>query len=98
MGDGTALRVLVTGKVQGVCFRDSTRARARAAGMTGWVCNLPDGRVEAFLQGSSVDVTALLNWIRAGGPAAAVVTDALILSAEPDEEAFEFEVLARRPA
>ena len=68
-----ARRLVVTGRVQGVFFRASTRDRARDTGVVGWVRNLPDGRVEAHLQGRDEAVTAVEDWIRAGGPRDAVV-------------------------
>lgn len=47
----TRVHVLVSGRVQGVWFRSSTRDEAARRGLTGWVRNLPDGRVEAEVQG-----------------------------------------------
>jgi len=86
-----ALRVVVTGRVQGVWFRQSTAETARAAGVVGWVRNLPDGRVEAWLQGAEEPVERVLAWIRRGGPPAAQV-DAVDVhadaSADPDLAGF----------
>ncbi|MGI3779326.1 MAG: acylphosphatase [Janthinobacterium lividum] len=59
-------RVVVTGHVQGVFFRDSTRTEARRRGVTGWVRNLPDGSVEAELEGSDADVDIVVSWMGAG--------------------------------
>ncbi len=70
-----ARRVVVTGHVQGVFFRASTRDAARRLGIEGWVRNRRDGRVEAHVQGEPQDVERLLDWIRAGGPPRAHVTD-----------------------
>ena len=64
--------VWVSGRVQGVFFRQSTENRARELGLTGWVRNLPDGRVEAIAEG---DPDALAEWIafcHVGPPAAQV--------------------------
>jgi acylphosphatase len=63
-------RVLVSGKVQGVFFRDSTRAEAARRGLVGWVRNLRDGRVEAVFEGPAADVDALVLWCRTGPPLA----------------------------
>ena len=72
--DGTVARHLtVTGRVQGVFFRDSTRRQAQQAGVAGWVRNCPDGTVEAWLEGDSGAVDRVERWIRDGGPSAASV-------------------------
>lgn len=70
-----ARRVVVTGRVQGVFFRASTRDRARDAGVAGWVRNRPDGAVEAHLEGPVDAVEQLEEWIRGGGPPDATVDD-----------------------
>ena len=59
-------RVLVSGRVQGVWFRESCRAEALAAGVTGWVRNLSDGRVEAVLEGPPAAVERVVAWCHAG--------------------------------
>lgn len=61
-----AIRVIATGKVQGVCYRESTRAEANRIGVSGWVRNLPDGSVEAVLQGDLQDIEQLVNWMKMG--------------------------------
>lgn len=63
---------LVSGHVQGVAYRWTTAARARELGLAGWVRNLPDGRVEAVIQGPPAAVQALLAWMERGPPAARV--------------------------
>lgn len=65
-------RVLVSGRVQGVFFRDSTREKARALGLSGWVRNLPDGRVEAIFEGDGDRVEEMLSWCEEGPPEARV--------------------------
>jgi acylphosphatase len=65
-------RVLVSGRVQGVFFRDSTRRVARERGVAGWVRNLPDGRVEAVFEGDAEAVAFLESWAHDGPPDAAV--------------------------
>ena len=64
--------VHVTGYVQGVFFRHTTAQRARDRGLTGWIRNLPDGRVEAVLEGEESDVRDVVDWCRSG-PAHATV-------------------------
>jgi acylphosphatase len=59
-------RVIVHGRVQGVFFRDSTRERALAANVRGWVRNRPDGTVEAVFEGEAQDVDTLVAFCRSG--------------------------------
>ena len=65
-------RAIVTGRVQGVCYRASTVDEARDRGLTGWVRNLVDGSVELEVQGDEASVAALLAWCAHGPPAARV--------------------------
>ncbi len=67
-----ARRVVVSGRVQGVFFRDTCRREARSAGVSGWVRNRPDGRVEAVFEGPPTAVEALVAWCREGPPQAVV--------------------------
>lgn len=64
--------MLVSGRVQGVFFRDTCRRRAQDAGVSGWVRNCPDGRVEARFEGPSAAVDAMVEWCRNGPPQASV--------------------------
>ena len=64
--------VFVTGKVQGVGFRWSARSRAGELGLTGWVRNLPDRRVELCFQGELGAVDEMEDWCRTGSPYARV--------------------------
>ncbi|CAI9832399.1 MAG: acylphosphatase [Nitrosopumilus sp.] len=59
-------RILVSGKVQGVFFRQMTRVVAERHGVRGWVRNLDDGRVEAVLEGDGGAVGEVISWARAG--------------------------------
>ena len=67
-----ARRVIVTGRVQGVFFRSSCAGRAREEGVTGWVRNRADGRVEAVFEGRPQAVENLLTWCREGPSEASV--------------------------
>jgi acylphosphatase len=71
-GDRERAHVYVSGDVQGVFFRDSTREKAELLGLTGWVKNLPDGRVEALFEGPSERVREMIRWCEQGPPHAAV--------------------------
>lgn len=62
----------IRGRVQGVFYRQSTQQAAIRMGLTGWVRNLPDGSVEAVVEGPADAVRELLEWCRQGPPAAEV--------------------------
>jgi acylphosphatase len=64
--------IVVSGRVQGVGFRDAAMQVARDCGVTGWVRNRRDGTVEAFAQGSADAVARFVAWCRRGPPAARV--------------------------
>jgi len=68
----TRAHVYVTGYVQGVFFRHSMAKRARDLGVSGWVRNLDDGRVEAVVEGEESDVEVVVEWCRSGPPHATV--------------------------
>ena len=70
--DHEQAHVYVSGEVQGVFFRDSTREKAQQLGLSGWVKNLPDGRVEALFEGPSKEVREMVRWCEHGPPHAAV--------------------------
>ena len=64
--------VLISGHVQGVFFRANTCRQARALGLTGWVRNLPDGRVESVFEGNEKQAEEMLAWCNTGTPPARV--------------------------
>lgn len=64
--------VFVSGTVQGVFFRQNTKRQAQSHGVTGWVRNLPDGRVEAVFEGEDPAVQAVVDYCRHGPPYARV--------------------------
>jgi acylphosphatase len=74
MGGGERAHVYVSGQVQGVFFRDSTRERAEQLGLAGWVRNTPDGRVEALFEGPSEKIQEMVRWCEEG-PSHAEVED-----------------------
>jgi len=67
-----ARRVVVSGHVQGVWYRQACANEAARLGVTGWVTNLVDGRVEAHVEGPRDGVEALIVWCRRGPPRAEV--------------------------
>ncbi|HXX37251.1 MAG TPA: acylphosphatase [bacterium] len=64
------VRAFVSGRVQGVGFRDFTRREARRLGLAGYVRNLPDGRVEVLAEGARGTLESLLSVLRDGPPGA----------------------------
>ena len=68
----TASRLRVLGLVHGVSFRASMARLATDSGVRGWVRNLPDGSVEAFLEGDPRNVRRVIDWARTGPPRARV--------------------------
>lgn len=67
-----AARFVVSGRVQGVFFRDTTRREARLLGLAGWVRNRPDGTVEVVAQGAPAAIEALATFLGHGPPHAGV--------------------------
>jgi acylphosphatase len=65
-------RLVISGRVQGVYYRDSVRREATAAGVLGSARNLPDGRVEVILEGEALAVEGVIAWCRTGPPRARV--------------------------
>lgn len=70
--DQTRAHVYVSGIVQGVFYRGHTRQIAQSLKLTGWVRNLPDGRVEAVFEGPRQSVDKAIAWCRIGSPSARV--------------------------
>ncbi len=91
MKDASEARVVVSGRVQGVWFRASTRDVARGLGVRGFVRNLPDRRVEAILQGDRAAVVKAIAFMREGPPGAEVA-DVAVEWREPTEEFEGFDV------
>ncbi|HET7203159.1 MAG TPA: acylphosphatase [Steroidobacteraceae bacterium] len=82
-----ARRCLVSGRVQGVFYRASTRQRAEALGVTGYARNMADGRVEVLACGPEEAVEALCHWLWQGSPAshvAAVQVEEVAVESLPD--------------
>ena len=66
------VRMIISGRVQGVWFRDSTRGKANELGVYGWVRNRPDGDVEVLAEGSEEKVSQFIAWCHHGPPHARV--------------------------
>jgi acylphosphatase len=74
---------VVSGRVQGVFFRDTARRRAESAGVAGWISNRPDGAVEAVFEGEPDRVEEMVEFCRQG-PSRAEVAKAEVIDEEPE--------------
>jgi acylphosphatase len=74
MNDRARRHVWISGRVQGVWFRESCREQAHALGVAGWVRNLGDGRVEAVFEGPEAAVERMVVWCGTGPRSADVDT------------------------
>jgi acylphosphatase len=86
----TAKKFIVSGRVQGVYFRASTRDKALELALKGYARNLPDGRVEVLAVGGDLAVKELRKWLWIGPPAARVdaVVEQEMLNELPDPDGF----------
>ena len=84
--------IIVSGRVQGVYFRGSTRREAMKYGVTGWVRNLPDGRVEAVFEGEKEDVDKSIDFV-SRGPSHSKVTDVELELQEYSGEFDDFRII-----
>ena len=83
MDDRIRAHVFVSGRVQGVYYRATTRDTARERGVDGWVRNLDDGRVEAVFEGTEAAVESMIEWCHTGSPNARV-DDVSVEYGDPD--------------
>jgi acylphosphatase len=90
LSDVVRKRVVVSGQVQGVFFRDTTRREASRRGVAGWVCNRRDGAVEAVFEGAIAEVEAMVEFCSSGPRGADV--DSVTTSDEEPEGLTGFEV------
>jgi acylphosphatase len=88
MSERTRAHVFVSGNVQGVYYRATTRDEAQARGVDGWVRNLSDGRVEAVFEGPEDDVEGMVEWCHTGSPAANVDDVAVEYESPAGEDGF----------
>lgn len=92
MADKIQIKVIIKGRVQGVFFRARTKDTADKLGIKGYVKNLPDGSVEAVIEGYNPVVTQMLDWCNKG-PAAARVENVRV---EPIDVLSNFETFMIR--
>ncbi|OEJ68604.1 acylphosphatase [Magnetovibrio blakemorei] len=86
-----SVHVIISGRVQGVWFRAWTQKKAMALGLTGWVKNRPDGKVEALFSGPTDQVETMLKNCQKGPPLARV--DSIEQSPADAPESSEFSLL-----
>lgn len=83
--------VIVSGRVQGVFFRQNTFKKAKFLGLCGWVRNTKEGKVEAVFEGEEDKINEMIEWMRIGPPLARV--DNIEISwEEPSGEFQDFEI------
>ncbi|MFZ0184778.1 MAG: acylphosphatase [Nitrosotalea sp.] len=85
------VHLLISGRVQGVYFRQSMMETAEKNNVLGWVQNLPDNRVEAMIEGNDSNVDAVIEWAHFG-PAGAVVDELKITEENYVGEFSKFEI------
>ena len=84
--------ILISGKVQGVYYRAYAKTNAEKVRVTGYVKNMPDGRVEVVAEGDEFDVLSFIQFIRSGPPGS--VIDGFDVEWLPDRGEFkDFEIL-----
>jgi acylphosphatase len=81
--------VIISGRVQGVWFRASTKQKAKQLRLNGWVRNNPDGNVEAIFEGDENLIKEMLNWCH-NGPPLAKVTNVEVIYEEPSNGFSDF--------
>jgi len=86
------VHLLVSGKVQGVFFRQALKVVAKKNNVLGWVRNLKDGHVEAILEGDNKSINSVVEWTRVG-PANSRIDDIEVINEEFKNEFSTFEVL-----
>lgn len=86
-----AKHLVIKGRVQGVYYRDSTKAKALELGIKGWVRNLPNGDVEAMIMGDQYVLEEMLKWVWEG-PSMAIVRSVIVNDVELDDGMSDFEI------
>ena len=87
------VHLLITGKVQGVFFRETARKVAEKLNIKGWIKNTPDEKVEAMITGDEQQVNDFIKWCKTGPDRAEV--EEVMVSSEPEIFFKEFEVKRR---
>ncbi|MCK4648970.1 acylphosphatase [bacterium] len=91
MNERIRVHIIVSGRVHGVFFRAETQEKAQQLGVTGWVKNLSEDRVEAVFEGEKPQVEQLVKWAKKG-PSGAIVNDLDLSWEEYQGEFTNFEI------
>ena len=91
--DLTCAQLIVRGRVQGVWYRGSARAEARALDLVGWARNRPDGSVEILVQGLAAEIDRFVQWCHRG-PTGARVASVDRTDRAPEADLATFEIRA----
>lgn len=83
--------ILISGRVQGVSFRAYAKDKADSLNLSGWVKNLPDGSVQALVQGDRKSIENMIDWCKLGSPKAAV-SDVVVSWQTPDRTISGFHI------
>ncbi len=84
-------KLTISGRVQGVFFREFTQENAKILGLAGWVRNIPDGKVETIVQGEESQIQDLIKRLNQG-PRSANVTDVKVEWETTEQDFEDFEV------
>lgn len=87
------IKCVISGKVQGVGFRYSTKKKANSLGISGYAKNLPNSTVEIIAQGKDDDIDRLMFWLKKEGPKFARIRNILCEEVELEERLVSFETL-----
>jgi acylphosphatase len=85
------VHVVISGKVQGVWFRASTKQIAKQLGLTGWIRNTSDGCVEAVFEGEECLINKMIKWCHQGSPLSKV-NNVEVKNQEPTNEFSDFSI------
>ena len=91
MNEKVRAHIVVSGRVQGIFFRAETQEKAKDLGVTGWVKNLSEDRVEAVFEGERAKVEQMIEWAKKG-PSGAIVNDLDLSWEEYQGEFSNFEI------
>lgn len=83
--------VFVSGRVQGVFFRQNALKKAKTLGISGWIKNTEDGRVEAIIEGEEEKINTMIEWLKVGPPLARV-KNIEVFWEKVGEEFWDFEI------
>lgn len=86
------VHIFISGKVQGVYYRQNAAQKAQELDVYGWIRNLSDGRVESVMEGRDININKVLDWCKSG-PKGAFVTDIKIINEKYENEFSKFDII-----